>query len=138
MRAPARRCAPGSAAPERRHAQGCANSFPSRVVITKPVPSQRSQAMTTSLVQGAAQCLRVLAAAQLLLGPALDLPHALAGELEPLPDLLQGPRVVAVEAEAQADHLALLSLEAGHHVADLLLHVVPDERELGRRHGVLL
>src|SRR5262249_18337811 len=78
------------------------------------------------------------APAQLLLGLALDLPDPLAREPERLPDLLERPRLLPVEAEAHPDDLPLLLLELGHHHLDLLLEGVLDHLELDGRDRVLL
>src|SRR6266478_8470411 len=40
-------------------------------------------------------------------GPGLDLANALTGELEALADLLEGPRLAPVEAEAETQDLTL-------------------------------
>ena len=46
-------------------------------------------------------------AAQLLEGAKLDLPHALAGDLEPLADFFERVRVAVIEAEAHPHHVPL-------------------------------
>src|SRR5258705_1955919 len=53
-------------------------------------------------------------------GPGLDLADALTGELEALADLLEGPRLAPVEAEAQAQDLALAVVERLEQPVDLL------------------
>src|SRR6185503_7647367 len=85
-----------------------------------------------------AQALRLVVAAQLLLGLALDLADALARQAERLADLLQRARLLAVEAEAHPDHLALLLVELRHHVLDLLLEAGLDQLQLDGRDRVLL
>src|SRR5262249_38325420 len=90
------------------------------------------------LVQVAAQSVRFAAPAQLLLGAALDLADALARQAHRLADLLQRLRLLAVEPEAHADHLALLLVEAAHHPLDPALERGADHLDLGRGHAVLL
>src|SRR4051795_7749365 len=63
------------------------------------------------LRQVVAQGVGTLRVAQLGHRLALDLADPLAGETELLADLLQRPRLVAVQAEAQDDHVALPVLE---------------------------
>ncbi len=52
--------------------------------------------------------------------PRLNLADALTGQVEVLPDLLEGARLAAVEAEAQAQDLALTLVEWGEQTADLV------------------
>src|SRR4029453_4775330 len=94
-------------------------------------PSPRS-------IQVASQALGLPAAPQLLLGLALDLPDALPGEAQALADLLQRARLLAVQAEAHADDLALLLVEVVHDRLDLLLEGGADQLELHRRNALLL
>src|SRR5512134_2782523 len=125
----------------RRQAQACAYSRPPRETISKPVPPHLSQGdpvTRTILVQVAAQAGGLAAPPQLLLRPALDLPDALAAEAHRLPDLLQRLRLVPVEAEPHPDDLALLVVEAAHHVLDAPLEGRADHLHLGRGHRVLL
>src|SRR5262245_17702484 len=59
-------------------------------------------------------------AAELFFGPRLDLPHALARQVQAIPDLLQRVRLVVVEAEAQADDLALLAVQIAQRLSELV------------------
>src|SRR5258708_32430005 len=148
MRQSARRESPSRTVAFRRHAQGSANSRPSRSTIAKPVPPQCSQVMGTqprwpiaegchsSSIQVAPEPLHLTAPAQLLLGLALDLADALAGEAQGLPDLLQRPRRLALEAEAHADHLRFLLIEIVHHGLDPLFEGRADHLQLRRRDGL--
>src|SRR5271169_2494422 len=63
----------------------------------------------------------------------LDLADALAREVEVLADLLEGARLAAVEAEAQAQDLALALVERREQPADLL----GQDRDRGRFEGGL-
>src|SRR5947207_12344553 len=89
-------------------------------------------------VQRATESLGVAAAAQLLLGLALDLADALAAQPQRLPDLLKGLGLVAVQAEAHAQHVALLLVQLRHQVVDLLLEGGAHELQLDGRDRVLL
>ena len=68
-------------------------------------------------VAGAGVARRV---AQLAHRPGLDLADALPGEVEVLADLLEGPRLAAVEAEAQLQDLPLALVERGQQAGDLV------------------
>ena len=50
----------------------------------------------------------------------LDLPHALAGDAEQCPDILQSHRIFAVEAEVQPQNLRLALLQSGKRLLDRL------------------
>src|SRR4051794_35290855 len=54
-------------------------------------------------------------------GVGLDLPDALTGEAELVPDLFERPRPAIIQAEPQADHALLTALEAVENALDLLL-----------------
>src|SRR5262249_55652027 len=98
----------------------------------------RRSARRPPSIQLPAHALRALAAAQLLLGAALDLADALARDAQGVTDLLQGARLLAVEAEAHLDDLALLVVQLGHHGPDLLLGGGAYHLQLHRGDGVLL
>src|SRR5262245_3792073 len=120
----------------RRQAHGTANSRPSRSTIWNPVPWQRSQGMS---VQRPAQALGEVAAAQLLLGLALDLPDALARQPQRLADLLERAGVLPVEAEAHLDDAALLVVQLlQHRPSNLLLEGALDQLQLDGGDRVLL
>src|SRR6266849_2572556 len=77
-------------------------------------------------------------APQLVLRARLDLPHALAREVQPIADLLQRPRLVVFETEPQPHDLALLPVEIPQRLGELveiglMNHLVDD-----RGHAVLL
>src|SRR5581483_11296849 len=57
--------------------------------------------------------------AQLRHRPRLDLADALAGEVEVLADFLEGAGLAAVEAEAEAEDLALALVEGAEELGDL-------------------
>ena len=54
-------------------------------------------------------------------GLGLDLPDALAGDLELFAHLLEGAGVAVGQAEAQLEHFALALGERGQHVAKPIL-----------------
>src|SRR5688500_9866347 len=106
--------------------------------MRKPVPPHSPQALTIVLasIERPAPAGRALVAPQLLLGLALDLADPLPGPAQRLPDLLEGLRLLAVEPEAHADHLALLLVELRHQLPDLLLEGRPHELQLDGGDGV--
>src|SRR5688572_27118491 len=85
-----------------------------------------------------AQALGAAAPAQLLFRLGLDLAHALAREAELVADLLERQRLLAVQPEAHADHVALLLVELLHERLDLLVERRADELDLRRRNDLLL
>src|SRR6185436_13424850 len=85
-------------------------------------------------IQRSSQSLGQVAPAQLLLGLTLDLADALAREPQLLPDLLQRPRLLAVEAEPHLDDALLLLVQLlQHRPADLRLEGALHELQLHRR-----
>src|SRR5262245_30450922 len=70
--------------------------------------------------------------AQLAQRLGLDLADPLAGDVELLADLLEGPGAPVLEAEAELEHPALAAGERVEHGLDLLLEELV-RRGLGRR-----
>src|SRR5437867_8946157 len=68
-----------------------------------------------------AQLDRVREGPQLLQALVLDLPDALAGDVERPPDLVERTRMLAVEAVAELEHLALPARERAEDLAQRLL-----------------
>src|SRR5947208_15802254 len=101
-----------------------------------PVSSHRGQGIVgiqgaPASVQMAAQ---LCAAPQLVLRARLDLPDALARQMQPVADLLQRARLVVFEPESQPHDLALLAVEiteGGLELAasGLMNHLVLDWRD---------
>src|SRR5580704_16883785 len=56
--------------------------------------------------------------AQLRHGPSLDLPNALPGQAEMLPDFVQGPGFAPIEPEAQPEDFALAFVQGDQHLVD--------------------
>src|ERR1700730_10784037 len=98
---PASRARPLGRRPEARELSG----RPGSPASFQPGSSQRGHALS---VEVAVQLLRP---AQLVLRPRFDLPDALAGQVEPVADLLQRPRLIVFETEAETNDLALLAVE---------------------------
>src|SRR3954468_12601310 len=63
----------------------------------------------------------------------LDLPNALAGELEAFADLLERQRMLAVEPEVEADHLGLTLRKRGERATHFDLQRLRHETHVGRR-----
>src|SRR5580704_11738720 len=57
---------------------------------------------------------------EFLLRAGLDLPHAPARQAHPIADLLQRPRLVVFQAEAQSHDLALLAVQVAHRSRELV------------------
>src|SRR5262245_56170380 len=62
--------------------------------------------------------------AQFVLCLALELPHALAAQVEPLSDLLQGLLPASEETEAIADDVALAIVQADQRLADQVIDLL--------------
>src|SRR5438093_1247821 len=106
-----------------------------------PAPRSRSRCPGSvhRSIERPPQALGQVAPAQLLLGLALDLPDALAGEPQLLADLLQRARLLAVEAKAHLDHALLLLVQLLEHgPPDLLLEGALHQLQLHRGDGLLL
>src|SRR3989442_5242498 len=74
---------------------------------------------------------------ELSLGARLDLPHALAREMQPVADFLQRARLVVFQAEAEPHHLALLAVEIVQRAGELVEIRLMNHRIVDRRDVLL-
>src|SRR5262245_12760590 len=98
----------------RQQSQRMTRRTPSTSIGFQPVSSQIGQGTLIEMTPQAG------GAAELRLGHGFDLPHAFPGQMELIADLLQRPRLVVSEAEAEADDLPFLAVQVAQRFSDVM------------------
>src|SRR5262249_37916909 len=98
----------------------------------------RSSRPSSPSVEVPPQLLALLGAVQLVEGLRLDLANPLAREVHQLADLLEGLRILPVEAEPQPEDPLLLLVELAQGLLDVAAQRLPEEDEVRRGDRFLL